>query len=85
MEEKSVKKTLTGTIVSAKAEKTRVIVVESLIKHPIYGKYIKTRKKMMVHDADNKSKVGDKVFVAETRPISKGKRWTIVEVAGKSE
>ena len=84
MEEKS-KKTLTGTVVSAKNDKTRVIVVESLKKHPIYGKYIKTRKKMMVHDADNKSKLGDKVFVSEVRPMSKGKRWTIVEVAGKSE
>ena len=80
MSEVSLKKKFTGTVVSDKMDKTRVIIVESVKKHPIYGKFLSRRKKFMVNDAENKAKIGDKVVVQETRPISKKKRWDIIEI-----
>jgi small subunit ribosomal protein S17 len=78
-------RTLTAVVSCDKNTKSRSVLVESLKKHPIYGKYIKTRTKMMVHDEENKSKLGDKVVIQESRPISKKKRWTVIEVKGKGE
>ncbi len=69
-----------GVIVSDKMDKTRVVRVEHLTRHPLYGKVIKRYNKFKAHDAENKAKVGDKVKITETRPLSKDKRWRIVEI-----
>ena len=74
-----------GTVVSDKMDKTRVVVVETLVMHPKYKKYIKKRKKLYVHDEENKSHVGDVVKVQETRPLSKLKRWRLVEIVRTAE
>ncbi len=73
-----------GVVTSDKMDKTRVVVVETLVKHPKYKKYIKRRKKFYVHDENNASKVGDLVKIMETRPLSKLKRWRLVEIVRKA-
>jgi small subunit ribosomal protein S17 len=78
------RKTLVGSVISGKMEKTVVVVIERLKKHPLYGKYIKRRVKYMVHDEKGVAKLGDKVTIVETRPMSKRKRWRIKEVLEKS-
>jgi small subunit ribosomal protein S17 len=78
------RKTLVGSVISGKMEKTVVVVIERLKKHPLYGKYIKRRVKYMVHDEKGVSKPGDKVAIVETRSLSKRKRWRIKEVLEKS-
>lgn len=78
------RKERTGKIVSDKADKTIVVLVERRIKHPMYGKYIKMHKKFMAHDENNEGKINDTVKIAETRPLSKCKRWRLVEVLNKS-
>jgi small subunit ribosomal protein S17 len=70
--------TLNGTVVSNGMDKTVVVSVERFVKHPLYGKYYKVNKKYKVHDEHNLCKVGDKVTIAETRPISKDKKFKIV-------
>lgn len=79
------RKTLVGSVVSDKMEKTVIVAIESLKKHPLYGKYIKSRVKYMVHDEKGVAKPGDKVAIVETRPVSKRKRWRIKEVLEKSQ
>ena len=79
MTERNARKIREGTVVSAKMQKTVVIQVERTVKHPFYGKVVRRRKKMMVHDPESKCKVGDFVRVQETRPLSKQKRWRYVE------
>lgn len=74
------RKELIGTVVSDKMQKTIVVKVERLVKHPLYKKTIRKFKKYKVHDEENKAKVGDKVRIVETRPLSKEKRWRLVEV-----
>ena len=74
------RKTRAGEVVSAKMDKTIVVSIERLFKHPTFGKTVRTRKKLYVHDEDNKAKIGDKVLVMEARPLSKLKRWRLVEV-----
>lgn len=69
-----------GTVVSDKMEKTIVVRVDSLAKHPGYNKILHRSKKFKVHDEEKKAKIGDKVKIVETRPISKDKRWRLVEV-----
>lgn len=76
------KKRLTGIIVSDKMDKTRVVKVERLKLHPLYRKYYRVFKKYKAHDPENKYKVGDKVVIEETRPLSKEKRWRIIEKVG---
>lgn len=71
-------KTLTGTVVSDKMDKTVVVSVKSYVKLPKYGKYVSREKKFKAHDPENKCKVGDKVFIKETRPISKDKHFIVV-------
>lgn len=71
-------KTLKGTVVSSKMKDTVVVVVERYVKHPKYGKYIKSRKRYAAHDAGNTKQIGDTVTIAETRPISKTKHFKIV-------
>jgi small subunit ribosomal protein S17 len=72
-----------GVVVSDKMEKTAVIAVERLVKHPVYKKFIKRTSKFKAHDAKNECQIGDKVKIMETRPLSKTKRWRVVEVLEK--
>ncbi|MCD6093972.1 MAG: 30S ribosomal protein S17 [Candidatus Omnitrophica bacterium] len=74
----SKRKERTGIVVSDKMDKTRVVKVMRLVKHPIYNKIIKKFSKLKVDDPENKSKIGEKVKIRETRPLSKDKRWRIV-------
>ena len=78
-------KTLTGTVVSDKMNKTAVVLLEKKVKHPRYGKYDKKSTKYKVHDQDNICKIGDVVTITEVRPISKNKSWKLVEVIGSKE
>lgn len=73
-----------GKIVSDKADKTIVVLVERRIKHPIYGKYIKVHNKFMAHDENNEGKLHDIVKIMETRPLSKCKRWRLVSIVNKT-
>ena len=78
-------KTLTGTVVSDKMNKTAVVLLEKKVKHPKYGKYVKKSTKYKVHDQDNICKIGDVVTITEVRPISKNKSLKLVEVIGSKE
>lgn len=73
------RRVLQGTVVSDKGDKTVTVLVERRVMHPIYKKYIRTSKKYAAHDEQNKCKAGEKVSIIECRPISKRKRWTVVE------
>lgn len=77
--------TVMGQVVSDKMNKTIVVQVERKVKHPVYGKYVKRTSKMYVHDEDNSSRVGDVVRIQQTRPISKTKRWKLVEIVKREE
>lgn len=77
MEQKANKKTLKGTIVSDKMNSTAVVAVSRLVKHPLYGKYMKRTKKYSVHNPDNTYKKGEVVFIEESKPISKTKHFVI--------
>ena len=79
------KRAVIGTVISNKMNKTRVVQVMRLVKHPMYGKYLRHYSKMYVHDADNQSREGDVVRIKQTRPLSKLKSWTLVEVVRKAE
>ena len=72
-------KTLTGQVVSDKSAKTITVRVARMVKHKLYGKFIRKSKKYQVHDQDNRFKVGDKVMIQETKPISKNKTWKVAE------
>jgi small subunit ribosomal protein S17 len=74
------RRTVVGRVVSDKMEKTVSVVIERLIKHPSYGKYIRRSGKVMAHDESNECKIGDRVAIAECRPISKHKAWQVVSV-----
>ena len=78
--ERNNRRTEIGLVVSDKMDKTIVVEVSTLVKHPIYKKYIKKSKKIKAHDEQNVANVGDKVLVMETRPLSKDKRYRLVEV-----
>lgn len=80
MSETKVKRTLTGKVVSNKMDKSVTVLIERRVKHPVYGKYITKSTKLHAHDENNVCKEGDVVTIAETRPISKTKAWTLVEV-----
>lgn len=82
--ERSQRKLRTGRVISDKMDKTRVVAVEGFIQHPLYKKRIKRTKKMKIHDENNETQEGDKVKIMETRPISKDKRWRLVEVIEKA-
>ena len=74
------RKIRSGVVVSDKMNKTIIVSIERLVKHPMVGKTIRKSKKLYVHDEENKAKIGDKVVVMETRPMSKLKKWRLVEV-----
>ena len=84
MEERNLRKVMIGTVTSDKMDKTIVVSVETSVKHPIYGKVVKRTYKLKAHDEENQCQVGDKVKVMETRPLSKDKRWRLVEVLEKA-
>lgn len=79
------KKTLIGNVLRDKMDKTVVVSIDSLTKHPFYGKYVKRRVKYTVHDEKNECSVGDKVMIIETRPLSKLKRWRVKEILEKAK
>ena len=79
------RKQFVGIVVSDKMDKTVVVMVERLVKHPLYGKYIKRRKKYMAHDEHNECKIGDKVLIEETRPLSRRKRWRVKQILEKAK
>ena len=78
--ERNLRKTRTGKVVSNKMQKTIVVAVEDHVKHPLYGKIVKRTYKLKAHDENNECNIGDKVKVMETRPLSKDKRWRLVEI-----
>ena len=84
MEERNLRKVMIGTVTSNKMDKTIVVSVETSVKHPIYGKIVKRTYKLKAHDEENQCQIGDKVKVMETRPLSKDKRWRLVEVVEKA-
>ncbi len=84
MKNRGIKRQLIGTVVSDKMDKTAVVQVERLVKHPMYKKYIRRRNKFAAHDKDNSCKIGDKVLITESRPISKVKRWRVTDVIEKA-
>ena len=80
MSERNLRKTRTGKVVSNKMDKTIVVAVENNVKHPVIGKIVKRTYKLKAHDENNTCNIGDTVKVMETRPLSKDKRWRLVEV-----
>jgi len=85
VEERNLRKTRTGKVVSDKMDKTIVVAVEDHVKHPLYKKIVKRTYKLKAHDENNECKVGDTVKVMETRPLSKDKRWRLVEIMEKAK
>lgn len=82
--EKRKGRTLTGVVVSDKNDKTIVVRVETLVKHPLLKKYVRRRKKFMAHDPKNECGIGDKVKIVEYRPLSRNKRWHLVSILEKA-
>lgn len=83
--ERNLRKERTGLVVSNKMEKSITVVVETKEKHPIYGKFLKSTKKFIAHDENNDCNIGDSVKIAETRPLSKSKRWRLVEILERAK
>ncbi|MFY9114073.1 MAG: 30S ribosomal protein S17 [Dethiobacteria bacterium] len=83
--ERGSRKVLAGRVVSDKMEKTRVVAVERIARHPLYGKIVRRTKKYKFHDETNQSHHGDLVKIMETRPLSKDKRWRLIEIVEKSK
>lgn len=83
--ERGKRKVITGIVSSDKMDKSRVIIVERRIKHPLYKKYVKRTSKFMVHDEKNESHIGDTVRIMETRPLSRRKRWRLVEIIERAK
>ncbi|EMS71329.1 30S ribosomal protein S17 [Ruminiclostridium cellobioparum] len=85
MVERALRKTRVGKVVSNKMDKTIVVAIETSVKHPLYGKIVKRTYKLKAHDEENVCQIGDKVKVMETRPLSKEKRWRLVEIVEKAQ
>ncbi len=83
-EHKSNKRVLVGHVVSDKSDKTIIVRVDTSVKHPLYKKFISRRTKFMAHDPENECKIGDKVQIIESRPLSRRKRWQLVKVLEKA-
>lgn len=83
--ERNLRKTRTGKVVSDKMDKTIVVAIEDNVKHPLYKKIVKRTYKLKAHDENNECRIGDRVKVMETRPLSKDKRWRLVEVVEKAK
>ena len=85
MAERGRRKVRIGKVVSDKMDKSRVVAVERYVQHPLYKKYIRRTSKFMAHDENNESREGDIVRIMETRPLSKRKRWRIVEILERAK
>lgn len=85
MVERKARKTQIGKVVSDKMDKTVVVAVETLVRHPLYGKTVKRTKKFKAHDEQNTCRSGDKVRLMETKPLSKEKHWRVVEIIEREE
>ena len=83
--ERNLRKTRVGKVISNKMDKTIVVAIEDHVKHPLYKKIVKKTYKLKAHDENNECNIGDKVKVMETRPLSKDKRWRLVEVMEKGK
>ena len=83
-DEKKVQRTIVGRVVSDKMDKTVSVAIERMIKHPVYGKYIRRTTKVMAHDASNECKAGDRVAISECKPVSKNKSWAVVNVVERA-
>ncbi len=85
MSDRNIRKTEVGKVVSNKMDKTIVVAIENSVKHPLYKKIIKRTVKLKAHDENNECTIGDRVRVMETRPLSKEKRWRLVEIIEKAK
>ena len=85
MTERSRRKVVLGKVISNRLEKTITVLVERRIRHPLYGKYMTKSSKFMAHDQENVCQIGDVVRIMETRPLSKCKRWRLVEIVKKAQ
>ncbi len=85
MEERGFRKTRTGVVVSDKMDKTVVVAIKTKVRHPLYGKMVNRTTKFKAHDENNACGIGDTVKIMETRPLSKDKRWRIVEIIEKAK
>ncbi|MBE6069462.1 MULTISPECIES: 30S ribosomal protein S17 [Clostridium] len=83
--ERKLRKTRLGRVVSDKMDKTIVVAVETKVRHPLYGKTINRTTKFKAHDENNEAKMNDRVVIMETRPLSKDKRWRLVEIVEKAK
>lgn len=84
MENRGIRRQVVGTVVSNKMDKTVIVLIERLVKHRLYHKYIRKRSKFAAHDKDNACQIGDKVLIIESRPISKSKRWRVSKIVDKA-
>ena len=84
-EQRGLRKTREGKVISDKMDKTVVVEVKTRVRHPLYGKIMNQSKKLKVHDENNECGIGDTVSVMETRPLSKTKRWRVVEIVEKAK
>ncbi|MDO4534633.1 MAG: 30S ribosomal protein S17 [Clostridium perfringens] len=85
MENRALRKNRLGKVVSDKMDKTIVVAVETKVRHPLYGKTVNRTTKFKVHDENNEARIGDRVSIMETRPLSKDKRWRLVEIVEKAK
>jgi small subunit ribosomal protein S17 len=85
MESRNLRKERTGKVVSNKMEKSVTVTIERKVKHPMYGKFVTKTTKLMAHDEKNECNIGDIVKIMETRPLSKFKRWRLVEIIEKAK
>lgn len=85
MSDRNMRKTEVGKVVSDKMDKTIVVAIENRVKHKLYNKIIKRTIKLKVHDENNECKIGDRVRIMETRPLSKDKRWRLVEIIERAK
>ena len=83
-EARNARKTRTGLVVSDKMAKTVVVAIERRVPHPVYGKMVTRTRRLKAHDEENSAKVGDTVRIVETRPLSKDKRWRVVEIVNRA-
>ncbi len=83
--ERGNRKVREGRVVSDKMDKTIVVAVETFVRHPLYGKSVKKTTKFKAHDEENQCRIGDRVKIMETRPLSKDKRWRLIEIVEKAK
>jgi len=85
MKPRGMRKAMIGKVVSDRMDKTVVVVVQRLVKHPLYEKYMRKRSRFKAHDERNECHVGDRVLIMETRPLSRDKRWRVKEILGQAQ